>query len=243
MKAVSRHVVITGASGGIGQALARQFAADGHRVSAMGRNADVLGALADTAPGIKPITLDVADGAACTAAFAAAEVANGPIEHLIAAAAVYPKAYFLDQTPEHLEEVLRINVVGVANAVRAALPGMLARNYGRVVVIGSLADMNPLPGSLAYSVSKGALHTLVRGIAGEIDRDRYPDVLVNEFSPGATRTAMSDHGHDPEAIYPMLLPLLTCGREGPHGRFFQEWREIRLGESWKRALKRIVLRR
>lgn len=243
MKAVSRHVAITGASGGIGQALARRFAADGHRVSAMGRNADVLAKLAETAPGIVPITVDVADGASCTAAFAAAEAAHGRIEHLIAGAAIYPKAFFLDQTPEHLDEVLRINVVGVANAVRAVLPAMLAQNYGRVVVIGSLADMNPLPGSLAYSVSKGALHTLVRGIAGEIDRDRYPDVLINEFSPGATRTAMSDHGHAPDEIYPMLLPLLHCGRDGPQGRFFQEWREIRLGESWKGTIKRIVLRR
>ncbi|WP_158094245.1 SDR family NAD(P)-dependent oxidoreductase [Erythrobacter donghaensis] len=243
MSAAQRHVAITGASGGIGQALARQFAADGHRVSAMGRNESVLAELAATAPNITPITVDVADGASCAEGFAAAEAAHGPVEHLIAAAAVYPKAHFLDQTPEHLDDVLRINVVGVANAVRAVLPAMLTRNYGRVVVMGSLADMNPLPGSLAYSVSKGALHSLVRGIAGEIDRDRYPDVLVNEFSPGATRTAMSDYGHAPEEIYAMLLPLLTCGRDGPHGRFFQEWGEIRLGESWKGALKRIVLRR
>jgi NAD(P)-dependent dehydrogenase (short-subunit alcohol dehydrogenase family) len=239
----SRHVAITGATGGIGQALVRQFAADGHRVSAMGRNVQVLDELAQAVPKIASIPIDVADGASCKAAFAQAEAAHGQVEYLIAAAAVYPKAFFLDQLPQHLDEVLRINVDGVANAVREALPAMLERNYGRVVVIGSLADMNPLPGSLAYSVSKGALHSLVRGIAGEIDRDRYPDVLINEFSPGATRTAMSDHGHAPEDIYAMLLPLLNCGRNGPHGRFFQEGREVRIGESWKAAIKRVVLRR
>lgn len=186
---------------------------------------------------------DVADNAACSSAFAAAAKALGPVDGLVAAAAVYPKAFFLDQSAAHLEEVLRINVVGVANAVRAVLPGMMERNHGRVVVMGSLADLNPLPGSLAYSVSKGALHSLVRGIANEIDRDRYPDVLINEFNPGATRTAMSEHGNDPEAIFPALLPLIECGRDGPQGRFFQEGREIRLNESWKAALKRVVLRR
>jgi NAD(P)-dependent dehydrogenase (short-subunit alcohol dehydrogenase family) len=92
-------------------------------------------------------------------------------------------------------------------------------------------------------VSKGALHSLVRGIAREIDRSRYPHVLVNEFSPGATRTAMSEYGNDPEAIFAMIRPLVECGADGPHGAFFQEGRRIRIGESWKGALKRIVLRR
>ncbi|MFN3990801.1 MAG: SDR family NAD(P)-dependent oxidoreductase [Erythrobacter sp.] len=237
------HVAITGATGGIGRELVRYFAVRGDKVSAIGRSSAALAELATEIPGIATICGDMADGASCAAAFAEAVAANGAVEHLIAAAAVYPKAFFLDQDAAHLDEVLRINVVGVANAVRAVLPAMLARNYGRVVVMGSLADMNPLPGSLAYSVSKGALHTLVRGIAAEIDRDRYPDVLINEFSPGATRTRMSDHGNDPADIPAMLMPLLACGRDGPQGRFFQEWREVRIGESWKGAIKRLVLRR
>lgn len=237
-----RHIAITGATGGIGQALTRQFAETGWKVSAIGRNQAVLAALAEH-ENVHGFAADVADGGACKSAFAEAAAISGPVDALIAGAAIYPKQHFLDQQPEHLAEVLRINVVGVANSVREVLPAMLQANFGRVVVMGSLADMNPLPGSLAYSVSKGALHTLVRGIAEEIDPDRYPNVLINEFSPGATRTAMSAAGNDPEDIYAMLLPLIECGNDGPNGRFFQEHSEIRIGESWKAAIKRVVLRR
>lgn len=237
-----RHIVITGATGGIGAALARRFAAAGYKVSAMGRNRTLLGELEQVSDNIAGFACDIGDGVDTARAFAEARERFGYPDSLIAAAAVYPKAYFLDQGSDHLAEVLQTNVVGVANAVREVLPAMLERNFGRVVVVGSLAGMKPLPGSLAYSVSKWALHSLVRGISGEIDRDRYPNVLVNEFSPGATRTAMSTRGNDPEAIYDWILPLIECGPNGPRGRFFQEWREIRIGESWKAAIKRIVLR-
>lgn len=239
----ARHIAITGATGGIGAALTRRFAGAGYNVSAIGRNGALLDELAAGNETIAPIRCDVGDGPDCARGFVEAAERFGPPDSLIAAAAIYPKAFFLDSDHRHLEEVLRINVLGVANSVRAVLPAMLERNYGRVVVVGSLAGMRPLPGSLAYSVSKWTLHSLVRGIAGEIDRTRYPDVLVNEFSPGATRTAMSTYGNDPEAIFDWIRPLVECGPGGPHGRFFQEGREIRIGESWKAAIKRIVLRR
>lgn len=238
-----RHILITGATGGIGSALVRQFADKGFKVSAVGRNRVKLEALSDIGSNVASIEGDVSDGNCARITASQAVATHGPITDLIAAAAIYPKAHFLDQTAQHLDEVMRINVIGVANIIRETLPSMLERNFGRVVVVGSLADMNPLPGSLAYSVSKGALHSLVKGIAGEIDRTRYTNVLINEFSPGATRTAMSDYGHDPEDIFGMLWPLIDCGSDGPHARFFQEYGEVRIGESWKAALKRVILRR
>ncbi len=238
----SKHILITGATGGIGSALTRQFAEASFKVSAIGRNAQALSDLADKHGAIAGFAADMADRQLAAQAFKQAREAHGPVTHVIAAAAIYPKAHFLDEGAEQLEHALQTNVMGVANTLHEALPEMLERNFGRVVVFGSLADLNPLPGSIAYSVSKGALHSLVRGIAGEIDRDRYPNVLVNEFNPGATRTAMSDHGHDPDEIFGMLAPLIECDMEGPHGRFFQEGREVRIGESWKAAIKRVVLR-
>jgi len=239
----ARVVAITGAGGGIGAALVRQFAEAGYRVAAIGRSGPKLEAAAAQHDAIAPYAADVADASDCLSAMAAVQADLGPVDVLIAGAAVYPKGYFLDQSPDDFNDVLRINVAGVANAIRPVLPGMLERNFGRIVVMGSLADMNPLPASLAYSVSKGALHTLVRAIAVEIDRGRYPNVLINEFSPGATRTAMSEFGHDPAEIYPMLRKLVECGPEGPQGQFFQEGRQIRIGESWKAALKRLILRK
>jgi len=238
-----RHLAITGATGGIGAALTRQFARKGYKVTAIGRDRAALAQLETHGDAIFGTAADVSDSTVCSRAFAEGAERFGPVDCLVAAAAIYEKAYFLDQHPEHLAEALRINVVGVANSVRCVLPAMLERNFGRVVVVGTLADMNPQPGSMAYCVSKGALHPLVKAIAGEIDRDRYPNVLVNEFSPGATKTAMSNYGNEPEDIFDMIRPLVECGQDGPHGRFFQEGREIRVGESWKAAIKRIVLRR
>lgn len=242
-KAGQKTVAITGAAGGIGRELARQFAEAGYQVVAIGRDAARVGALEAVHERIHGFVADVADADACQRAFAQAEQKVGPIGVLIAGAAIYLKGHFLDQPANQLAETMRINVEGVANAIRPVLPGMLARNFGRVLVLGSLADMNPVPGTLAYAVSKGALHTLVQGIAREIDRERYDDVLINEFSPGATRTAMSVYGNDPADIYQMLIRLVECGPGGPQGKFFQEWREIRLGENWKAALKRLILRK
>lgn len=239
----SRVVAVTGAGGGIGRELVRQFAEDGYKVAAIGRAGDKLEAAAGQHDAISAFAADVVDADQCSAAMQAIADTLGPIEVLVAGAAIYPKGFFLDQPAQDFARTLRVNVEGVANTIRPVLPTMLERNYGRVVVIGSMADLAPLPGSLAYGVSKGALHPLVRGIAAEIDRDRYPDVLVNEFSPGATRTAMSEYGNDPKDIYRMLAPLVECGADGPHGRFFQEGREYRLAESWKGAIKRVLLRK
>lgn len=239
----SRHVVITGATGGIGEQLCRQFAANGYDVSAMARDAGKLDSLFGQDSAIAPYVLDVADDAACNEAMADAARTSGPVDVLIANAAIYPKGFFLDQPASEFAQALRINVEGVANCIRPVLPSMLERNLGRIIVMGSLSDIGSPPGSYAYSVSKGALHPLVRTIAREIDRTRYPNVLVNEFSPGPTKTRMSDTGHDPADIYSMLIGLVECGPGGPHGQFFQEGRLVRIGESWKAALKRLVLRR
>lgn len=234
-------VAITGAGSGIGRALARGFAGRGFTVAALGRTMTSLQQTAESNPAIRPYAVDVTDAHACLEVFARIERDLGAVDVLIANAAIYDKLHFLDQSPESFSAMMRTNIEGVANAIRPVFPGMLQRNYGRIIVMGSLADMNPYPGSMAYATTKAALHALTRGVALEIDRDRYPNVLVNEFSPGATRTAMSDHGNKPEDIFPMLIRLVDFPSGGSNGQFFQEWRQIRIGESWKGALKRLIL--
>lgn len=236
-------VAITGAGSGIGRALARAFADKGFKVAALGRTAATLAQTAEGHPSIRTYVMDVCDPGDCARTFSQIESDLGPVDVLVANAAIYDKVHFLDQSAESFSQMMRTNIEGVANSIRPVLPSMLARNCGRVIVMGSLADMNPFPGSMAYAVTKGALHALTRGVAMEIDRDRYPNVLVNEFSPGATRTSMSDHGNRPEDIFPMLYRLVAFESGGPHGQFFQEWRQIRIGESWKSAIKRLILRR
>lgn len=199
-----------------------------------------LARLEETAEGtdILPWQLDIKDAAACSAAVAEIETRAGPVGAAVIGAAIYPKDHFIDQPAAVFDDTFITNILGVANAMRAVLPGMLARYHGRVVVLGSLADMNPIPGSVAYSASKGALHSLVRGIAGEIDRDRYPDVLVNEMGPGATKTAMSPSGRSPEEVAGRIQAMLDMPAGAPSGGYFQDGHQIHLGESWKGALKR-----
>lgn len=243
-KAHLRTVAITGGGSGIGQAIARGLADGGLTVIVLGRRRAPLEDTATTHPDrIHCRTLDVADWTACQQVFGQIATEIAPVDALIAASAVYPKGHFLDQDPAAFDASMTINVSGVANSIRAVLPGMLERQFGRIVVLGSQADNNPAPGSLAYSVSKGALHALVKGIAGEISPDHYPDVLINELNPGATRTAMSDGGHPPEAVVPHARALLDLPSGGPSGGFWLNGKRIWLGEGWKRGLMRAVLRR
>jgi NAD(P)-dependent dehydrogenase (short-subunit alcohol dehydrogenase family) len=231
------QIAVTGAARGIGRALAEGLAARGYRVAALTR-----GPLGWEAPGVHPFVLDVADAAMCQRVFAEVADRLGPVDALVANAAVYDKAWFLDQRSEDFDAHFRINVLGVANSVRAVLPGMLERNCGRIVAIGSLAHSNPFPSSIAYAASKGALHVMIKGIAGEIDRTRYPGVRINELIPGMVKTRMSPAGIAPERVLDFVLPLIEA-ENAPHGQVFMQQRIIYPGESWKAAIKRVVLRR
>ena len=239
-----RVIAVTGGGSGIGRAICVGLAERGYQVVALGRTAGTVEETAGLHEGISAEALDARDPENCAAVFARIEERFGqPVDGLIAGAAIYPRVHFLDQSPESFSDTVLTNIVGVANVMRVVLPGMLARNAGRIVVIGSLADNNPIPSAVAYSVSKGGVHALVRGVAAEIDRDRYPNVLVNELIPGATRTAMSDHGHPPEAVVPRVMALIDCPSGGPHGTCWYNGEQVRFGESWKRALLRKIMMR
>jgi len=239
------NVVVTGAGSGIGRALCVGLSSDGYRVIGTGRRRDALEATAKHCAEGNFFwrEMDVADADAVAAGFSAIEKEHGPVDALVSNAAIYQRGYFLDMSAQQWTSEIMINLVGAANCCRAVLPGMLERQSGRIVIVGSLADLNPIPASSAYSASKGGLHALVKALASEIDRARYPNVLVNELNPGATRTAMSEAGHAPEAVYPAAKRLLETPAGGPTGRMFALDREIRLNEGLKARLKRLVLRR
>lgn len=238
----SRVVVITGAGAGIGRALAKGFASDGFTVVGLGRTPESLNETgAGCAPGrFLPIVADVSEHAVVDRAIQSVLTSHGPIDALVCNAAVYPRVHFLDQPAEDWERALLINVCGVANCCRSVLPGMLERNHGRIVVVGSFADLNPIPASSAYAASKGAIHALVRALSSEIDRTYYPDVLINEFNPGVTQTSMSSYGDPPEAACPRVKKLVDFPSGGPTGRLFVQDREVVLNESLKRRLLRMV---
>lgn len=233
---------VSGGGSGIGRAVALALVARGLRVAVFGRRP---GPLEDTAalapPGaILPIAADMADGPSAEAALVRVADTLGPVDVAVAAAAVYPRVHFVDQSAAGFSEVMRVNIDGVANLIRPALSDMLRRGRGRVVVVGTLADMTPIPDAVSYSVSKGALHTLVRGLAAEIDPVRYPDVLVNELLAPPTRTGMNDWGAAPEAVAAEVLALVDLPSGGPSGHSFRQGRKIYLNETWKGAVKRML---
>jgi NAD(P)-dependent dehydrogenase (short-subunit alcohol dehydrogenase family) len=164
---------------------------------------------------------DVSVAADVERLFAEAEERHGKVDVLINNAAVYPKVLFLESDMDDWEKAIEINVVGMARCCHRALPGMLERGFGRILNVGSFAWKGPMPTASAYSTSKGAVSALTKSIACEIDRGRYPDVLVNEFLPGVTRTRMTpDRGDDPMDVYSHARPVVTLPAGGPHGRIF-----------------------
>lgn len=237
---MDRVVVITGAGGGLGRALAREAVARGDVAVAIGRDA---AALAETGAGLQPSRFDariadVADHARLEAVIGEACRAHGRLDALFANAATYPRGLLTEQPMALFMETLAVNVGGVAAALRATLPPMMDRAHGRVVVVGSYADRGALADSGAYAASKGALHALTRAAAAEVGAD-FPDLLVNEWVPGslATRMGLAD-GISPDQAARWGMDLLDLPPGGPTGRVFVGDRLEEPPLSFKRRLLR-----
>lgn len=216
-----RLVIVTGAGSGIGRALAQGFCSDGATVLGIGRSSATLEETARACGGrMHFVAADVARSADVERVFAEALRLAGKVDILVNNAAVYPREPFLQSTHEEWTRALHANVVGLAYCCRMALPGMLERGFGRVVNLGSFAWKGPIPNSSAYTVSKAAVHSLTRCLATEVDRDRYPDVLINELLPGIVKTAMSESGLDPREVYPHARFVAGLPRGGPTGETF-----------------------
>lgn len=231
-------VWVTGAGSGIGRAVARTLHARGDAVILSGRRGDALRETLPEDDRVAHAVADVADRAALTPALQSAVAQVGPVSQAVLSAGLNTSGHFLDMDGDVFDQMTAANLTGIANCLRLVLPGMLDARFGRVVVIGTLADMNPIPGAVGYSATKGALHPLVKGIAGEIDSSRFPDVLLNEMNPGPVHGNMANFGRQPEEVVPEVLKLLDLPCGGPTGGFFQYGRRIYPGESWKRMIKR-----
>jgi NAD(P)-dependent dehydrogenase (short-subunit alcohol dehydrogenase family) len=216
-----RLAMVTGAGSGIGRALAEGFCADGATVVGIGRSPATLEDVARACDGRMHFVVgDVAQPTDVARLFAEALRLGGKVDILVNNAAVYPRASFLDSTQEEWTLAIHTNVVGLAHCCRMALPGMLERGFGRIINLGSLAWRGPIPNSSAYTVSKAGVHALTRSIATEIDRSRYPNVLINELLPGIVRTRMSDSGLDPKEVYIHARALAALPPNGPSGETF-----------------------
>jgi NAD(P)-dependent dehydrogenase (short-subunit alcohol dehydrogenase family) len=175
------------------------------------------------APGkIHIIAADVAKVAEVMRIAETADRVLGRVDILVNNAAMYPRKGFLESAPEEWAYVIETNVNGMAFCCRCFLPGMLDRGFGRIINIGTFAWLKPIEKSSAYSASKGAVRPFTRAIATEIDRGRFPNVLINELIPGQFRTAMGDRGGDPRDAFQHVMFVASLPSGGPHGETFDQ---------------------
>jgi NAD(P)-dependent dehydrogenase (short-subunit alcohol dehydrogenase family) len=185
-----RHAVVTGGGRGIGAAIARSLAAEGARITLLGRTAATLEREAATLRQLTEVhcaAVDVADADAVAAAFAAAAAALGPVAILVNNAGQAASAPFGKTDPALWNRMLAVNLTGTYNATRAALPGMLDQNWGRIVNIASTASLKGYAYVSAYCAAKHAVLGLTRALALELAQK---PVTVNAVCPGYTETAI-----------------------------------------------------
>lgn len=200
-----RRVVITGAGGGIGQALARGFAGQGARVVLLDRDTDRSGPLAAELGGLA-LACDLAEAASIAAAAERVETAGGA-DVLVNAAAILRPGGLDGLSAADWSAMLAVNLTGGLIAAQAFGRGMLARGRGSLIHIASIAGSQPQPASGAYSASKAAVLMMSRQLAQEWGPR---GVRSNCISPGLVVTPMSAAFYaDPEvtARRAAMVPL------------------------------------
>lgn len=234
---MNKTALVTGANRGIGFAIARQLAELGITVLAGVRNgasaASATAGFGKIGVDVQPVILDVANVAALPSALKDIEQRHAPIDILVNNAAILIDgpggfdASLFDMTDETFRLTWETNVLAPAAIIRTLLPGMIAREYGRVVNVSSLAGQLAGMGSgfPAYRISKTALNALTRIAAAEAGRG---DVKVNACSPGWVRTGMGgpEASRLPDKGAETPVWLATLPSDGPTGGFFEDKKAV-----------------
>ena len=184
-----RHVVITGASSGIGLATAAKIVSLGGHVTLFARRVDVLKDVQQTlGDAAECVAVDVGEKVPLLAALDDAVAHGGPIDALFVNAALAGDFVPVWEYPDNtLEDVMRVNVLSPFWAVRHVLPAMMARRKGLILITGSLGSATGMAGNSAYVVSKHAVLGLARAVAMEVAAS---GVRCNCILPGFINTAM-----------------------------------------------------
>lgn len=181
-----RVTVITGASRGIGRAIADLLASKGHDVVNLSRSAP-----AKPFPG-ESIAVDLADASACAACLSELKQ-KYEVERFVSNAAVIEVSEIEKISVEQFERLSALNLRAALQCVMAFAPAMKQRRYGRIVVIGSRAVLGK-PGRIVYGMTKSGLIGMTRGLALEL---APYEVTVNMVSPGSIETELFFENNDP----------------------------------------------
>ncbi len=185
-----KTALVTGASGGIGAAIARTLHAQGATVALSGTRADALDALAaELGERAHPCPAELRDAAAPDALVAAAEAAAGPLDILVNNAGLTRDMLALRMKDEDWQAVLDVDLTAPFRLARAALKGMLRRRAGRIIAIGSIVGTTGNPGQANYAAAKAGLAGMTKALAQEVGAR---GITVNMVAPGFVRTPMTE---------------------------------------------------
>ena len=199
---VARSVLVTGGNRGIGLAVARRLAADGHKVAVTHRSSG--------APdGLFGVECDVTSYEAVDAAFTAVEEHQGPVEVLVANAGMNSDMLIMRMSEEQFYKVIDANLTGVFRVAKRASRNMVKKRFGRFIFMGSVVGLTGLPGQVNYSASKAGLVGMARSLTRELGTR---SITANVVAPGLIDTEMV-RAMDPK-YHETALQAIPLGRIG-----------------------------
>ena len=185
-----KGALVTGASGGIGEAIARALHAKGASVAISGTKREKLDALAASLGSRVHVTpCDLSDRAAVAKLAGEAEKALGTLDILVNNAGVTKDNLFMMMKDDEWDKVIAVNLTSTFTLIKGAIRGMMRRKYGRVVNITSISGVIGNPGQANYAASKAGLIGMTKSMAREV---ASRNITLNCIAPGFIKTAMTD---------------------------------------------------
>jgi len=205
-----KNALVTGASGGIGGAIARALHAQGATIAISGTRRDALDALASELAGrVHVLTSDLADKDAVEALVPACENAMGKLDILVANAGITRDNLLVQLSDQAWDEVIALNLTATFRLARSAVKTMMRRRHGRIIGITSVVGITGNPGQVNYTAAKAGMIGMIKSIAQEYAKR---GVTANCIAPGFIATAMTDKLNDKQRE--AILARVPAGRLG-----------------------------
>ena len=204
-----KTALVTGATGGIGGAIARALHARGARIALSGTRREALDSLVGELAGAIPLACDLADKDAVEGLVPQAEQALGQLDILVANAGITRDNLLVGLRDEDWEQVLNVNLTATFRLARAAVKGMMRRRFGRIVGITSVVGVTGNPGQSNYTAAKAGMIGMFKSIGKEYAKR---GVTANCVAPGFIATPMTDKLNDKQRE--AILAMVPAGRLG-----------------------------